>query len=789
MRTILRLFAGDVRRLAGSIATIVIVIGLSAVPGLFTWFNVAASWDPFDNTSRLKFAVANTDACYEGDLLPMRMCIGDQVVNELRANSQLDWTFTSKEDAIDGTKSGTYYAAVVIPKDFSENMMTFFDTDMHHAQLDYYTNEKLNAMAPKVTGQGADTVAAQINTMFSSTITSTALRLASSLSKTLDSPQANQLIGQMTGHIVEFADTLDHASQMLGSYQELTDAAGSIITSAKAASESAGQQAQETKKQVNTAKKGVSEAADALTLTTSTLEQAVKDSAKSTDAVVSNLNKTFDNANKTGNDVATILRSQAGLVQEQYNAYAKIRNTIAGLIGENHTIVKQLNAVLTQLKQLHDGLESNAQQITDAGKHAADQRQEITKLANDAKASISALSGTFTGDLKPQFDAIQSDMGTVKSVFSQGSSSLQTVMNSLESTSNDAQQSLAALKQHLASTQQDIDQNAKDLRSLAERITQALDAGDMSAVRKLLNRDPDVLAAKLAAPITLNRTVEFPVNSFGAALTPFYTYIPLWVGSLLVMVTLKPSVSRKIREGLEQAAARDALRRKRRKDAKKAAKLAKMRADGNPQDDTQELLPFAIESTASSTVAATATATADATPTDKPRKYVHGWQLFIGRWMTVATLALLQATFSCGGSLLFMRVETVHPWAFMLTGWVSALVYSFMIYTFVFCFGNIGKAIGVIFLVVQISATGGAYPLDILPAFMSSFTQYLPVTHSVEMARAAIAGFYANDFWIQMGKLLLFIPPIAAFALIFGKPLIIFNRWYLSNIEKARVIS
>lgn len=184
MRTILRLFAGDVRRLAGSIATIVIVIGLVAVPGLFTWFNVAASWDPFSNTSRLKFAVANTDACYEGNLLPMRMCIGDQVVNELRANSQLDWTFTSEEDAIDGTKSGAYYAAVVIPKDFSKNMMTFFDTDMHHAQLDYYTNEKLNAMAPKVTGQGADTVAAQINTMFSSTITSTALRLASSLTKT-----------------------------------------------------------------------------------------------------------------------------------------------------------------------------------------------------------------------------------------------------------------------------------------------------------------------------------------------------------------------------------------------------------------------------------------------------------------------------------------------------------------------------------------------------------------------------------------------------------------------------
>lgn len=753
MRTILRLFAGDVRRLAGSIATIVIVIGLVAVPGLFTWFNVAASWDPFSNTSRLKFAVANTDACYEGDLLPMRMCIGDQVVNELRANSQLDWTFTSKEDAIDGTKSGAYYAAVVIPKDFSKNMMTFFDTDMHHAQLDYYTNEKLNAMAPKVTGQGADTVAAQINTMFSSTITSTALRLASSLTKTLDSPQANQLISRLTGNMNTFADTLDHASQMLHAYQELTNAAGSIITSAQQVTRSANEQAQDTKKQVDSAKQGVSSAANALDITTDALSQAVSTSAQSTDAIVSNLDATFDHAQDTGADIATILRDQAATVQQQYDAYAKIRNTLAQLIGENHIIVKQLDTVLAQLKQLHDALTGDAQHITSTADDVNAKRADIRKLANDAKASITGLSGTFSHDLQPQFDAIAADLASLNTVFTQGSTAMHNVMGTLEDTADGAQTSLHTLQTQLKTMQDKVDSGAQELRDLANRINEALQADDMSTVRKLLDKNPDVLADKLAAPVTLHRTVEFPVSPFGAALTPFYTYIPLWVGSLLAMVTLKPSVSRTIRRALEEAAMRDVMRRK----ARQKAKKSKLKSQAERQS--------------------------------KPRKYVHSWQLFIGRWLTVATIALLQATFSCGGSLLFMRIETVHPWAFMFTGWVSALVYSFMIYTFVYCFGNIGKAIGVIFLVVQISATGGAYPLDILPAFMSTLTQYLPVTHSVQMARAAIAGFYANDFWIEMGRLLLFIPPLAAFALIFGKPLAIYNRWYLANIDKAKVIA
>ena len=190
MKNIWKLFVGDVRRLTSNIVSIIIVIGLVVIPGLFSWFNVSASWDPFANTGNLKFAVANDDEGYKSDLIPVKISIGDQVVNTLRANDQMDWTFTTKKEAIDGTKSGKYYAAVVIPKDFSTRMMTFFTADGDHATLTYYNNEKKNALAPKITGQGADTVAAQINEMFSATLTSTALNIASQLADELDKPKS-----------------------------------------------------------------------------------------------------------------------------------------------------------------------------------------------------------------------------------------------------------------------------------------------------------------------------------------------------------------------------------------------------------------------------------------------------------------------------------------------------------------------------------------------------------------------------------------------------------------------
>ena len=160
MNTMWKLFTGDIKRLTSNVVSIIIVIGLVMIPGLFTWFNVAACWDPFSNMKNLKFAVANVDEGYRSDLIPMKVTVGDQVVNALRANSQLDWTITSKADAVEGARSGKYYAAIVIPKSFSKDMMTFFSDDVQHAELTYYRNEKKNALAPNLLNEGTDEVAA-----------------------------------------------------------------------------------------------------------------------------------------------------------------------------------------------------------------------------------------------------------------------------------------------------------------------------------------------------------------------------------------------------------------------------------------------------------------------------------------------------------------------------------------------------------------------------------------------------------------------------------------------------
>ena len=170
MRNIIAILRRDLSRIRGSVVALIVAVGLVIVPTLYAWFNIAGSWDPYGNTGNLKVAVANSDNGYMSDLIPVRVNIGDTVVSALRENDQLDWRFVSESDAVEGVRSGEYYAAVVIPENFSSRMMTVFSSDAEHAEIVYYENQKANAIAPRVTDKAASTVRQQIDETFAKTI-------------------------------------------------------------------------------------------------------------------------------------------------------------------------------------------------------------------------------------------------------------------------------------------------------------------------------------------------------------------------------------------------------------------------------------------------------------------------------------------------------------------------------------------------------------------------------------------------------------------------------------------
>ncbi|MEI2314459.1 YhgE/Pip domain-containing protein [Bacillus paramobilis] len=164
MKQIWRIYKTDLRNVAKHWAAIVIVLGLMILPSLYAWFNIKASWDPYGNTKEVPIAVSNQDA--GSNLRGKDINIGDEIVDSLKKNKKLGWKFVDEKQAIYGVERGDYYASITIPKDFSEKIATVLDENPQKPELDYYVNEKVNAIAPKITAKGASGITEEISKNF-----------------------------------------------------------------------------------------------------------------------------------------------------------------------------------------------------------------------------------------------------------------------------------------------------------------------------------------------------------------------------------------------------------------------------------------------------------------------------------------------------------------------------------------------------------------------------------------------------------------------------------------------
>ena len=183
MKNIISVFLSDWRRISTNVVALIVVMGLCILPSLYAWFNILSNWDPYgpDATGNIKVAVASSDKGVTiGD---NTVNISDNVIEGLKANDTIGWVFTDDvESAVNGVYAGDYYAALIMPDDFSENMVSFLTDSFTHPQIIYYTNQKKNAIAPKITDKAKTAVQQQVNATFLSTLTESALKVVDTAS-------------------------------------------------------------------------------------------------------------------------------------------------------------------------------------------------------------------------------------------------------------------------------------------------------------------------------------------------------------------------------------------------------------------------------------------------------------------------------------------------------------------------------------------------------------------------------------------------------------------------------
>ncbi|MBD9305260.1 MAG: YhgE/Pip domain-containing protein [Lachnospira sp.] len=179
MKNIIKVFLNDCKHIGRNVVALVVVMGLAVLPSLYAWFNILSNWDPYgpESTSNIKVAVAYDDTGI--NISGMDINISTNIVEALKTNDTIGWVFTdSTDEAIEGVWSGDYYAALIMPADFSKDMVSFLADNMTHPEIIYYTNQKKNAIAPKITDKAKNAVQQQVNATFISTLTEAIMKSA-----------------------------------------------------------------------------------------------------------------------------------------------------------------------------------------------------------------------------------------------------------------------------------------------------------------------------------------------------------------------------------------------------------------------------------------------------------------------------------------------------------------------------------------------------------------------------------------------------------------------------------
>ena len=222
MKNIIRIMLRDLKSIRTNVVAMVILMGLCVIPSLYAWFNIHSNWDPYSEaaTSNLKIAVCSKDQGIQ--IQSLSLAVGDSVVSALHDNHTIGWVFPEDErTAVNGVYSGEYYAALVIPEDFTKSIAGMVEGDLRGGKILYYENDKKNAIATKITGKAKTAVQTQVNTTVFATITELAARLGNILEQNDD----HAAIRRLSARMEQLKTDIKSLRHMLGSAKNMTDAA------------------------------------------------------------------------------------------------------------------------------------------------------------------------------------------------------------------------------------------------------------------------------------------------------------------------------------------------------------------------------------------------------------------------------------------------------------------------------------------------------------------------------------------------------------------------------------
>ena len=712
-----KIFTHDMKKIFSNVVAIVIMIGLICLPCIYCWTNLLSSWSPYTDLNALNIGVYSMDqGFYVGDVY---INIGQTVMESLKENNTVGWVFygegadvtdkDTREKLDDEIQNDVYkgdlYAAFVIPEDFSEKLIDFMNEDLAHPTIQYYENQKKNAIVPKITSKVKTTVQGQVNDTIITQLS------------TVIAEAGGYFTGDDKNITAAGTTTLENLSSDLNSYINILNSFIYITQSAQTIMSSSHDLIPDLDSIVKNGQNTINSMENILVSGNQTISQAGATMDAAFDLVDSQLRKleelaaqdtnTIESALGTIQSDVTLIRNQMKLLETMLESWKNMtRDNLNGTtlpdniekptLPDSDAVKNQVEEQKKKLEEYYNSLEGN-----------------LTALQNDL-TDLENLAGTSQNDSKAlrkellaKLQNCEDDFKQVKQVYN---SSLK---QSINSTGNSLYTSLIKASGLLTNMNVDFDSISQSLQKYADELqngTIALtDSKTMAenlvaklneitsylnelqqneqyqALADLLENHPEQFADFVAEPTKVDQNVIYEINdkagnSYASSMSAFYTVLALYLSSLFCMVIIHAEFNHK----------------------------------NYPEISGK----------------------------------VSRFQQYIGRWMTFACVSIPTSVILALGDLLFIEVQCKHPVAFVLSVVAIGLVFNLFAYSCAFGLGLIGEAFALLCMIIAV-ACSSSFPFDLLPDIFTKLNNLNLIIFQpgMNMLKETIAGYNAIDYW------------------------------------------
>ena len=538
MNNIFKIYTDDIKKIFTNYAALIVFIALSILPSLYAWFNIKASWDPYgkEATSQIKIGVVNKDKGAE--LKGEFKNIGNQIIDQLKENDVMGWQFVSEKEAVKAVEEGSYYAMITIPEEFSENILSLITDDIKKGKIIYTVNEKVNAIAPKITVKGATAVQENVNKTVIETVSDIVLSTAKDLGIEVEGqlPKLDNLYDKLVEIQSKFKDLYETTDLAYDGVNKVADLVTNLQNDIPLITDT-----------LNSTKGLATNLIDFITTSQGEINNIaptiktdiglVKDLA---DEVSSYVDVVINAIKTNGENVKVLLENLSTKVSSLKEYVTSIRVLVEKINGQSQNgalsgVLSQLETAENNLNQLYNEIES-IRNLLDNGNVL-----DTSKLEN-AKTVLNDVSN-IAGNLYEKFDT--EILGNINTILNTANDSAKSALEILQR----AQDKLPKVEEILTTVSALCNKGnegikyAKDNLPRAEEIVNEVtskvakikDSSDLKDLLKLIANNVEERSNYLTSPVELEENSLYPMRNYGTAMTPFYSVLSLWVGMTLLV--------------------------------------------------------------------------------------------------------------------------------------------------------------------------------------------------------------------------------------------------------------